>query len=144
MSPKLSERLHPLIDNKKIRFLFFGAITAVFNIVLIALIIECFDLHSGLLRNVANWIAIEISVVFSFFVYRMWVWRIKSWDIRNILIKQLPKFHAASGAVILMRSLLIFPLLDWMHISYIVNTFLGIAVGAVANYVLTDQIVFKS
>lgn len=56
------------------RYLFFGIITAIFNVVLIYIIIETWKLNTQILRNLANLIAIEISLLFSFFVYRNWVW----------------------------------------------------------------------
>lgn len=133
-----------IFENKVVRFLFFGAISAAFNIALITLIINQFHIETALFRNLANVIAIEISLLFTFLLYRIWVWRIKGWDIRTLLLKQLPKFHAASGLVILMRMFVIFPVLDWLGVGYALNTLLGIAVGAAANYVFNDQIVFKN
>ena len=138
------KRLRKLFEKKVIRFLIFGAITAAFNVALISMIINKFQIGTPLLRNVANLAAIEISLIFTFVVYRIWVWRIKTWNLKILLLKQLPSFHAASGLVVLMRSLIIFPLLDWLGIGYIVNTLVGIVVGAAFNYVFTDQIVFKN
>lgn len=132
-----------LFKKKTVRFLFCGVITAAFNIALIALLIDSFQIETAFLRNVANAIAIEVSLIFSFFVYRIWVWRIKTWHLKNILLNQIPKFHAASGLVILVRTLLIFPVLDWLGVSSVVNTGLGIAAGAAVNYFFNDRIVFK-
>jgi len=130
--------------SKVIRFLFFGAITAAFNVALISVIFHRFNIDTALQRNIANLVAIEISLIFTFIVYRIWVWRIKNWNLSTLFLKQLPSFHAASGLVIAMRSFIIFPVLDWIGIGYAINTLIGIAVGAVFNYVFTDQIVFKN
>ncbi|MGB7085703.1 MAG: GtrA family protein, partial [Phormidesmis sp.] len=114
-----------------------------FNVVMISLIVSQFQIETAIYRNVANFIAIEISLIFTFLVYRIWVWRINGWNIRKIFLKQLPMYHMASGFVILIRTLIIFPVLDWLGVSYIVNTFIGIAAGAGVNYFFNDQLVFK-
>lgn len=132
-----------LFEKKTVRFLFCGVVTAAFNIAFIAFIIDSFQIETAFFRNVANAIAIEVSLIFSFFVYRIWVWKVKTWRLKNILLNQIPKFHAASGLVILVRTLVIFPVLDWLGISSAVNTGLGIAAGAAVNYFFNDRIVFK-
>lgn len=133
-----------LFAKKTVRFLVCGAITAAFNIALIALLIDSFSIETAYLRNVANIVAIKVSLIFSFLVYRVWVWKIKTWNIRNIFLHQIPKFHAASSLVILTRTLIIFPILDWLGVSSVINTCLGIAAGAAVNYFFNDRIVFTA
>lgn len=132
-----------LSKNKVIRYLFFGGITALFNVVLLALLFESFNITSSLGRNLANLLALEISVVFSFWVYRMWVWTGLDWNWRNIIFKQIPLFHASMSVVIALRIFLLFPVLDWLGVQYIINTLIGIALGAILTYFWSDQVVFK-
>lgn len=132
-----------LSKNKVIRYLFFGGITALFNVVLLALLFESFNITSSLGRNLANLLALEISVVFSFWVYRMWVWTGLDWNWRNIILKQIPLFHASMSVVIALRIFLLFPVLDWLGVQYIINTLIGIALGAILTYFWSDKIVFK-
>ena len=132
-----------LSKNKVIRYLFFGGITALFNVVLLALLFETFNITSSLGRNLANLLALEISVVFSFWVYRMWVWTGLDWNWRNIILKQIPLFHASMSVVIALRIFLLFPVLDWLGVQYIINTLIGIALGAILTYFWSDKIVFK-
>lgn len=139
----MAPQLINLFEKKVVRFLFFGAITAAFNLLLISLIIESFHIQTVFLKNVANFIAIEISLLFTFWVYRTWVWRIQSFGIRGVFLRELPKFHAAAGLVVLLRTLLIFPVLEWMGISYLANTFIGIVVGSIINYFFSDRLVFR-
>lgn len=143
MSLKPLELLLKLFEKKIVRFLLCGMITAAFNLALMTLIIDGLQIKTAFLRNVANLVSIEVSLLFTFLVYRIWVWRIKTWNVRNIFLNQIPKFHAASGLVILMRTLAIFPALDWLGVGYVVNTCLGIVAGAAFNYFFNDRIVFK-
>lgn len=132
-----------LLNNKIIRYLFFGGITALFNVLLLAGLIELLEIRTPLWRNLANLFALEISVIFSFWVYKMWVWTSPDWDWRQIILKQIPLFHASMSIVIALRIFLIFPVLDWLGVQYIVNTLIGITLGAIVTYFWSDQIVFK-
>ena len=134
--------LQALFQKKSIRFLLCGVLTAVFNIALIDIIFRLFQLETVFLRNLANLVAVEISLIFTFFIYRAWVWQLKTWQPRQILLAQLPKFHAASGLVIGLRIFVLFPLFDWIGLTPVVNTFIGIGLGAAVNYVMNDKLVF--
>jgi putative flippase GtrA len=139
--------LKNFLDNRIVRFLICGAITAVFNVVFLAILIESFNLNQenqAFFRNLANVISIEISLIFSFFVYRTWVWPSSSWTLKRIFKQELPLFHLSCGIVIATRSFLLFPLLDWVGINYAVNSLIGIAIGSVMNYIISNKWVFKS
>ena len=120
-----------------------GGIAAVFNLLLIYILIERLGLDTATLRNVANIIAIELSLIFSFFVYRIWVWPGGVWRVSSILFKQLPLYHLSAGTAILLRILIVFPLLDKLGVSYGINTLIGILVNAIINYIISDRLVFK-
>lgn len=131
-------------NSRGIRFLLGGGVAALFNLVLIALLIDRWGFDTPWLRNVANVLAMEISLVFSFWVYRLWVWPGGDWSLRHILLKQLPLYHVAAGAAVLARSLVVFPLLDYWGVNYGVNTLLGILLSAGINYILSDRLVFTA
>ncbi|MGP1373665.1 MAG: GtrA family protein [Almyronema sp.] len=133
----------PILKNKKIRFLICGGITAAFNLVAIAALVALFSATTPLLRNLANITAIEISLLFSFWVYRLGVWPQASWQLKPVLLYQLPVYHLSAAFVILARSFLIFPLLDWLGVHYLLNTLIGIALGAGLTYFLGDQVIFS-
>ncbi|MEG5042698.1 MULTISPECIES: GtrA family protein [unclassified Microcoleus] len=125
------------------RYLICGIITAVFNIVLIYIIIETWKLNTQILRNLANIIAIEISLLFSFFVYRTWVWVNPNSSWQEILWHQLPRYHISCGLVVATRTFLIFPILEGLKVNYQINTLIGIILGAAINYVISEKWVFK-
>ncbi|MGF1569872.1 MAG: glycosyltransferase [Nodosilinea sp.] len=130
-------------NSRVIKFLLGGGVAALVNLVLIALLIERLGFDTPLLRNVANAIAIELSLLFSFVIYRLWVWPGGSWSVRDLLLRQLPLYHVSAGAAVLLRVLVLFPLLDYLGVSYGVNTLLGVLLSASINYVISDRLVFS-
>ena len=120
-----------------------GGAAAILNLLLIYFLIEYVGLDNFVLRNLANLFAIELSLVASFFIYRIWVWPGGSWKLNSLLLRQLPLYHLSAGFAVILRIFLIFPLLDWLGISYAVNTFIGIATSASLNYIMSDRLVFK-
>ncbi len=136
--------LKKLSQQRVFKFLLGGGVAAAFNIALIFALIEWLGFNTPLLRNIANIIAIEFSLIFSFFVYRIWVWPGGIWKLKEIIGKQLPLYHLSAGAAILVRILLVFPLLDWWGINYNINTLVGVLLSAVINYSISDRLVFKA
>ncbi|MDB9515049.1 GtrA family protein [Kamptonema animale CS-326] len=125
------------------RYLICGIITAIFNVVLIYLIIETWKLNTQILRNFANIMAIEVSLIFSFFVYRTWVWVSHDSSWQEILWQQIPRYHISCGLVVATRSFLIFPILEGLKVNYQINTLIGIILGSVINYAISEKWVFK-
>lgn len=140
-TPKTSKKL---FSNRIFRFLICGIVTAVFNILLLAVLIESFKIGQPIWRNLANVVSIEISVLFSFFVYRTWVWSSQHWIARQIFRREVPLYHLSCAASIAARSFIVFPLLDWIGINYAINSLIGIAIGSGINYWISDRIVFKA
>ncbi len=132
-----------LLRQRVVKFLIGGGLAAAVNLILIFVLIEWFGLATPLLRNVANIVAIELSLVFSFFVYRIWVWPGGVWRARAVILKQLPLYHLSAGAAVLLRILLVFPLLDKLGVDYKLNTLIGVLLSAVLNYLISDRLVFK-
>jgi len=125
------------------KFLCGGGIAALFNLLLIYVAVNYLGFDTPLLRNLANVVAVELSLIFSFFIYRVWVWPGGDWRPQKILLEQLPLYHFSAGAALLLRVLVIFPLLDYLGINYLINTLVGVLAGASINYVLSDRIVFN-
>lgn len=123
-------------------FLLGGGSAAIVNLALVYVGISLLGLGSDLQQNYVNLVAMEISLVYSFLVYRAFVWRIKTWDTAQIFLRQLPLYHLSAGTGVLARALL-FPLLQFLGVHYLLNVTLGILIGAAINYVLTDNFVFN-
>ncbi len=136
--------LKKILQPKILKFLFGGGVAAILNLLLIFLLIENFGFNTPLLRNIANVISIEISLIFSFFVYRIWVWTGGVWTFREVILRQLPLYHISAGTAVIIRIFFLFPILDWLGIQYTVNTIIGVLLSASINYLISDRFVFKS
>jgi dolichol-phosphate mannosyltransferase len=136
--------LKKLLKKQAFRYLICGAVTAVFNVLLIYIMIESLGLNTPALRNIANVSSIEISLIFSFFVYKVWVWSGGSWTVKRVLLYQIPLYHISAGISVITRSLILFPILDWLGVNYSINTLIGIIVGAILNYKISDKLVFRT
>ncbi|MCA2621697.1 MULTISPECIES: glycosyltransferase [unclassified Microcystis] len=135
--------LTKIYNNKIFRFLIAGGVAFLINLFLIYWFIDDLGFNTPLLKNVANVISIEISLIASFFIYRIWVWTGGDWTIRDVILIQLPLYHLSAGLAVLLRVLLIFPFLNWLGISPGVNTMIGVLLGASINYVASDSLIFK-
>jgi dolichol-phosphate mannosyltransferase len=132
-----------LLNSRIIKFIGIGGISAVFNILVIHLFIQGFNCNTSLLRNLANIASIELSLIFSYFAYRIWVWPGGNWTLREIFLRQLPLYHISAGAAVLLRISLLFPFLDHLGVNYALNTLIGVLASSVINYVLSDRLVFR-
>jgi dolichol-phosphate mannosyltransferase len=135
--------LQNLFRQRVFKFLVGGGIAAAFNLLLIYIIIEWLGFNTPLLRNIANVVSIELSLLLSFLIYRIWVWPTGRWTVPKVLWRQLPLYHLSAGTAVLSRIFIVFPLLDWLGINYAINTFVGILLSAALNYLISDRLVFK-
>ncbi|MDB9425410.1 glycosyltransferase [Microcystis aeruginosa CS-564/01] len=135
--------LTKIYNNKIFRFLIAGGVAFLINLFLIYWFIDDLGFNTPFLKNVANVISIEISLIASFFIYRIWVWTGGDWTIRDVILIQLPLYHLSAGLAVLLRVFLIFPFLNWLGLSPGVNTMIGVLVGASINYVASDSLIFK-
>ncbi|WP_138499131.1 glycosyltransferase [Nostoc sp. PA-18-2419] len=136
--------LKKLFQPKILKFLIGGGLAAALNLALIYLIIEKLKFNTPLLRNIANIISIEISLISSFFIYRIWVWTGGIWTIQEVFLRQLPLYHVSAGVSVFTRILFIFPILDWLKVNYAINTIIGVIASASINYLISDRFVFKT
>ncbi|MDZ8027613.1 MAG: glycosyltransferase [Nostoc sp. DedQUE11] len=133
-----------IFKSKILKFLLGGGLAAALNLILIYLIIEKLGFNTAFLRNIANVVSIEVSLIFSFFIYRSWVWTGGVWNLREVFLRQLPLYHVSAGAAVIVRVFLIFPILDWLKVNYGINTIIGALVSASINYLISDRFVFKT
>ncbi len=135
--------LTKIYNNKIFRFLIAGGVAFLINLFFIYWFIDDLGFNTPFLKNVANAISIEISLIASFFIYRIWVWTGGDWTIRDVILIQLPLYHLSAGLAVLLRVFLVFPFLNWLGVSPGVNTMIGVLLGASINYVASDSLIFK-
>jgi len=126
------------------RFLSGGSLAAAANLGLMWLLVEQLGWSTLLLRNLANALAVEASLLLSFFIYRLWVWPGGNWRWREVLLQQIPLYHVAASAAVLLRIAVLFPLLDWLGVHYLLNTLAGVLLSATLNYLLSDRLLVQS
>jgi dolichol-phosphate mannosyltransferase len=143
MRPDLHPVMARLLRSRVVRFLIGGGLSAGVNLGSMFFLVEFLGFKTHALKNVSNIISIELSVIFSFFVYRTFVWTGGDWNLRNLLFKLLPLYHASTGMVILIRIFLVFPFLDKLGVNYSINTLAGILLSAFLNYFINDRLTFK-
>ena len=131
-----------LSEPRSLRFLVVGILGAITNILLLAALIDGLHWETTFLRSLANIIVTEICLVASFFAYRQIVWQIEEFDWQLVLQTELPTYHLSIASVIVVRSLLLFPLMDWLGIDPVVNTAIGIGIGAILTYTLSEKFIF--
>lgn len=127
-----------------LRFLIGGGSAAALNLFLAYIGVDFMGFSSNLQQNYVNFVAMEISLIYSFFIYRAFVWKDRNSSVRRILFRQLPIYHLSAGAGLLSRTFIFFPLLQLFGLYYLLNIAIGILAGAGVNYVLTDRYVFRS
>jgi dolichol-phosphate mannosyltransferase len=110
-----------------------GSSAAALNLLLAYIAVDLLGFRSDLQQNYVNLAAMETSLVYSFFMYRAFVWKDKTSSVRWIVLRQLPIYHLTAGAGLLTRTLL-FPLLQVIGLRYLPNIAKGILVGAGVNY----------
>ena len=133
-----------ILSQKVVKFLLGGGVATAINLLLIFFFIDKLGFDTPFLRNLANLISIELSLIASFFIYRIWVWRGGSWNWFNVLFKQLPLYHVSAGTAIIVRVFFVFPLLDWLGVNYGINTMLGALISASLNFIISDRFVFTN
>ncbi len=125
------------------RFLLGGGLAAAVNLGLIGLLIEAWGFDTPLRRHLANAIAVELSLLLSFFIYRLWVWPGGRWRWREVLLQQIPLYQVAASAAVLLRVLVLFPVLDAWGVHYGLNTLVGVLVSATLNYWIGDRLLLQ-
>ncbi len=124
------------------RFLIVGMSAAFVNVSIMVLFVEGLGFKTYFLRNLANILSIEVSIIYNFMLSRSWTWSdtpsIKGRD----LLGQCVSFHVANLTGLFLRVVL-FAFLEKLAVYYVLNIMLGIVLAAFVSYILYDKIVFK-
>jgi dolichol-phosphate mannosyltransferase len=126
---------------RMLRFLICGSSAAVLNVGLAYIGVSLLGFRSDLQENYVNFAAMEVSLVYSFFVYWAFVWKDKTSSPSRILLRQLPLYHGSAAAAVLTR-IFLFAILQTVGLYYLLNILIGIVAGASLNYALTNRYVF--
>lgn len=123
-------------------FLIVSGSAVILNLLLLFMMVNFMGFNTALGENIANAVSMEIGIVYNFFMSRAITWKDRQWEHGSKLFIQLIKFHLTIGITILFR-LVLFPILQLAGIHYIINAAIGIAISAVFNYIIYDNLIFK-
>ena len=119
-----------------------GLIVALSQFLAIIFLVEVCKFNSLLLKNFANFISIEVSIIVGFVLHSLLTWRYKYKSTKELLHKCL-FFHGITGISFITR-IVIFYVLETLNVYYLTNTLIGIIVAIILNFIGYDKIVFKS
>jgi len=106
------------------RFCIAGSSAALVNLSLMILFVEGFGFATYYLKNLANLLSIEISILYHFFISR-WTWSDAPSKKGKYLIGQCALFHAANITAMAVR-IILFAILETLGVYYIVNVIASI------------------
>jgi putative flippase GtrA len=125
------------------RWMIFNAVGVVglfFQLTCLAALREVLGLHYLL----ATVVAIELTILHNFWWHARWTWADRPIS-RAGLLQRLIRFHLTNGVVSLAGSLAMMAgLVEIGHLNYLAANVISVAVCAVANFVVSDRVVFAS
>jgi dolichol-phosphate mannosyltransferase len=130
-------------NTKRIKkFLVIGSSAALVNFLLMIFFVEILEFKSYYLKNLANILSIEISIVYNFILQRAWTWKDAPRKEGGRLIAQFASFNLAALLGICIR-IIVFAIFEKFGIFYLLNVALGIGIVATLDFILYDKIVFR-
>jgi len=125
-----------------IKFILFSGSAVILNLLLLYIMVTYLGFNDKLGENIANAISMEISIIYNFFVSRIFTWKDRKREKGINLFIQICKFHVTIGLTLLFR-LILFPILQYFGVFYIINSAIGIIISAIFNFIIYDSLVFK-
>jgi len=124
------------------RFLLVGSSAFVVNAALMIFLVEILGFASPLMKNIANFLAMEISIFYNFLISRMWTWKDAPKKQQGKLAVQFVAFNIAALAGVLLRIASFAAMENW-QIHYLMNMTIGVGMAAAFDFVLYDRLIFK-
>ena len=124
------------------RFLLVGSSAFVVNAALMIFFVEALGFVSPLMKNIANFAAMEMSIFYNFLISRMWTWKDAPKKRQGRLAVQFVAFNLAALAGVMIR-IASFAVMESWQIHYMLNMTIGCGMAAVFDFVLYDRLIFK-
>jgi len=131
------------IEHKRVKkFLIVGGSAAVVNLGAMSLLVELLGFEGYYLKNLANILSMEVSILYAFIFNRKWTWKDAAKKEGKKLISQFVLYNFAVLIGISIR-IVLFALLELTGLYYLFNVAIGIGVAAIVDYMLYDKFVFR-
>lgn len=124
------------------KFLMIGGSAVALNLLLLFLMVRYLGFNSPFGENLANALAMELSIIYNFFMSRKFTWRDRPKKSGKSLFLQILGFHVTIGATILLR-IILFWWLQRLGVFYILNATIGIGLAAAFDFLVYDNLIFK-
>lgn len=143
---KIMELIRKVVSKEVFSYLFFGVMTTVVNLLVLALCNRFVDI---MVSNIIAWVA---AVIFAYVTNKLFVFESKSWKL-DVIAKEIPSFAGARVLTLGVEELGLLVMIKWLHLDvaftigaiggeYIVKGILAVVV-VLLNYVFSKLIIFK-
>jgi len=124
------------------KFFVTGLSAAVVNLLLMVLFVEVFHFKTYILKNIANVLAIFLSIIYNFILSRLLTWSEIPKKHGKFLLMQFVSFGLANMITMALR-VVVFAWLEKVGINYLLNVTIGIMLAAALSFILYDKLVFN-
>ncbi len=138
MSAKMKNIINKLANRETISYIIFGVLTTVVNYV----VNYIFYYQVGLSTFTANIIAWVVSVIFAFFVNKMFVFESRSWALKG-LFREFYTFIAARLLSLAFEEVFMVVTVDCLHVENWVSKILANVFVVIMNYFASKFIIFR-
>lgn len=118
------------------KFLCTGATGVTVNLTTLFLLADIFDMH----YLAASIIAICVSTVVGFLLQKYWTFEEHSRDAAG---KQFTLYVAVASLNILVNTLIVFTLVDFVGLHHLLAQFIGAGVVAVSSFIIYSKVIFR-
>lgn len=128
--------IHKLYDNNIIRYIFFGGLTTLVNLITYVILRNLMD------YNIANFISIVLAICFAYFVNSRFIFK----SIANTLeerTKEFFKFIAARFSTMIIELVGVFIFVEIIVLNDMITKILIQFLVLILNYIFSKLIVFK-
>lgn len=136
----MMKTVHALLHKYRelICYVFWGVATTVVNYVVYFLFTEGFQIHY-LASNIVAW---AVSVLFAYFVNKLFVFQSKTW-VWQVALRELWQMTASRLFTLGLETAILWIFVDMLHQDDTIVKLAASVVVAVTNYVLSKFIIFK-
>ncbi|MBQ8574940.1 MAG: GtrA family protein [Clostridia bacterium] len=143
---KIMELIRKVVSKEVFSYLFFGVMTTVVNLLVLALCNRFVDI---MVSNIIAWVA---AVIFAYVTNKLFVFESKSWKL-DVIAKEIPSFAGARVLTLGIEELGLLVMIKWLHLNaaltigaiggeYIVKGILAVVV-VLLNYIFSKLLIFK-
>ena len=120
------------------RYLIFGGLSTFINIIIFALCIKILSLPTTI-SNVIAWI---ITVLFAYITNKIYVFKEKKDNIKE-LVEECISFFAARVLTLIIETFLLWILIDKLHYNEIIMKIISNILGIILNFIFSKTFIFK-